>query len=243
MPDRPNPTPEAPTQEPVSLSQLSEAFAQAMGLSPPGTGEPVASPGEIDRPPPEVQLSREPEPDDEVADGPVKPQSIVEAMLFVGNREGQPLSADRAAEMMRGVEAAEIPGLVDQLNRRYAAAGCPYHVISEQGGYRLSLRKTFRRLQNRFYGRIREARLSQAAVDVLAILAYQQPLTSEQVCKLRGKPSGHVLSQLVHRGLLRVEREGKRRRPAKYHTTDRFLQLFGLDSLDDLPQVEPLDRS
>jgi segregation and condensation protein B len=168
----------------------------------------------------------------------VTPRSILEAMLFVGDRQNRPLSAAQAAEMMRGVEPGEIPALVDELNRRYAAAGCPYHVIHDDAGYRMSLRKPFFALRDRFYGRIREARLSQPAVDVLAIVAYRQPLTAEQVGTLRGKPSGHVLAQLVRRGLLRIERAAGSRRAAQYSTTTRFLRLFGLQTLADLPQSE-----
>ena len=115
-------------------------------------------------------------------------------------------------------------------------------MIHQGGGYRLTLRKSFHPLRNRFYGRIREARLSQGAIDVLAIVAYQQPLTSEQIGRLRGKPSSHVLAQLVRRGLLRIERKDTKRRTAQYFTTDRFLQLFGMQSLEDLPQSEELQR-
>ena len=87
---------------------------------------------------------------------------------------------------------------------------------------------------------MREARLSLAAVDVLSIVAYRQPLTADEVSRLRDKPSGHILSQLVHRGLLRIERAAAPRRTAHYHTTDRFLELFGLSNLADLPQSEEL---
>jgi segregation and condensation protein B len=163
-------------------------------------------------------------------------------MLFVGNRDGEPLSSARAADLMRGVEAEEIPRLVQELNDRYATDGCPYHVIKEGSGYRLALRKAYHSVRNRFYGRVREARLSQAAIDVLAIVAYRQPLTAEEIARLRGKPSGHVLAQLVRRGLLRIQRKQAKRKMAQYFTTDRFLKLFSLDSLDDLPRSEDLDR-
>jgi segregation and condensation protein B len=161
-------------------------------------------------------------------------------MLFVGDRANRALEPRAAAELMRGVEPEEIPGLVRQLNRRYEAHGCPYVISDEGAGYRMTLRRPFHYLRDRFFGRIREARLSQAAIDVLAIIAYQQPLTAEQVATLRGKPSGPVLAQLVHRGLLRIERQPERRRVAQYSTTDRFLRLFGLESLADLPQSEEL---
>jgi segregation and condensation protein B len=105
----------------------------------------------------------------------------------------------------------------------------------------LTLRKSFASLRDQFYGRIREARLSQAAVDVLAIVAYRQPITAEQVRALRDKPSGRLLSQLVRRGLLRVERGEAPPHKLQYATAPRFLELFGLGSLEDLPQSEDPD--
>jgi len=233
-------------QQGVSLDELAEAFAEAMGAASRREESVEAGPEESAHPSEPVEVPPQPEPPQPVSaapagedDGcPLSPRSILEAMLFVGNRDGRPLSAGRAAELMRGVEAAEIPGLVDELNRRYAAGGCPYHIVHEGEGFRLTLRRSFHSLRDRFYGRIREARLSQAAIDVLAIVAYQQPLTAEQVGSLRGKPSGHILAHLVHRGLLRIERQPTGRRTAQYFTTDRFLRLFGLESLADLPQSE-----
>ena len=162
-------------------------------------------------------------------------------MLFVGNRENQPLSSTRAAELMRGVSPGEISGLVDELNHRYALDGCPYEIVNEGAGYRLVLRRAFNPVRNKFYGRVREARLSQAAVDVLAIVAYRQPLTAEEVTGLRGTASGHLLAQLVRRQLLRIQRPAGKGR-VQYYTTDRFLELFRLESLDDLPQAEELEK-
>ena len=128
--------------------------------------------------------------------------------------------------------------MVEELNRRYDAVGVPYRIVGEADGYRLTLRREFQPLRNRFYGRVREARLSQAAIDVLALVAYQQPISGEKIGRLRGKPSSHVLAHLVRRGLLRIERPPAQPRTPHYHTTDRFLRLFNLDSLDDLPRSE-----
>ena len=169
---------------------------------------------------------------------PVSPSTILEAMLFVGNHENKPLTAIKVAELMRDVSADEIPTLVDELNRRYDIDNCPYHIIGEGDGYRLTLRKNHSAIRNKFYGRIREARLSQAAIDVLAIVAYRQPLTGEYINRLRGKPSTHILTQLVRRGLLKINRPESKPRTPRYLTTDRFLRLFNLQSLDDLPRSE-----
>jgi segregation and condensation protein B len=219
----------------ISLRGLSEAFSQAMG----GRSDPQADPDAEPREPPPEEAPREEEADDSCR---ISPRTILEAMLFVGNRDNQPLESRQAAELMRDVEPEEIPALVDGLNRHYAARGCPYHVVSDGPGYRMTLRKRFFSLRDRFHGRVREARLSQAAIDVLAIVAYRQPLTSDEVSRLRDRPSGHLLAQLVRRRLLRIERPDEKPRKARYFTTDRFLELFGLASIDELPQSEELPR-
>jgi segregation and condensation protein B len=162
-------------------------------------------------------------------------------MLFVGHPASEPLTCAQAAQVMRGVEPGEIPDLVDGLNRRYAANGCPYHVVSEGAGFRLTLRDEYSGLRNQFYGRLREARLSQAAIDVLAIVAYRQPITGEEVSKLRGTPSGLILAQLVGRRLLEIDRPADKPRAVAYRTSPRFLELFGLERLEDLPQSDELD--
>jgi segregation and condensation protein B len=159
-------------------------------------------------------------------------------MLFVGNRENRPLSAARAADLMRDVEPDEIPALVDELNRSYESRGAACRIASEGDGYRLVLCRELHGLRDRLYGRLREAKLSQAAIDVLALVAYRQPLTGEKITHLRGRPSSHVLAHLVRRGLLRIERPETKPRMPHYYTTDRFLQLFNLGSLADLPRSE-----
>jgi segregation and condensation protein B len=233
----------------ISLDELTSAFAQVMGAGPRRPANAAAPPeqdgnegdnpifadtkiGTVPRP---AAPPSEPDPDDAC---PINPRTILEAMLFVGNRDNEPLSPRRAAELMRDVEIDEIPSLVAELNRRYDETGAPYQIVGEGDGYRLALRRELHAVRNRFYGRVREARLSQAAVDVLALVAYQQPMTAEQIHRLRGRPSRHVLAHLVRRGLLRIERPDEKRRTPHYFTTDRFLKLFNLESLDDLPRSE-----
>jgi len=167
----------------------------------------------------------------------VSPRAILEAMLFVGHPENQPLTSEKVASLMRGVRAQEIDELVVELNRSYDEEGCPYRIESAGAGYQLVLRDEFHSLRDVFYGRVKAAKLSQAAVDVLAIVAYKQPLTREEVDVLRGRPSGSLLAQLVRRQLLRVERPHDKPRTPRFCTTDRFLQLFGLESLRDLPST------
>ncbi len=245
-----SPSPDPPFEsEPqgISLDELARAFSQVMEPEPRQSEETPPPDAESSADAPEDVAFEETaadakpqaaDPATEEDSCPVNPRTILEAMLFVGNRDNQPISPGRAAELMRDVSVDEIPPLVDELNRRYDAVVAPYRVVGEDNGYRLALGEEFRPLRNRFFGRIREARLSQAAIDVLALVAYGQPITGEKISHLRGKPSRHVLAHLVRRGLLRIERPEPNRRTPHYHTTDRFLRLFNLESLADLPRSE-----
>ena len=174
---------------------------------------------------------------------PVTPKSILEAMLFVGHPANEPLASERIAALMRGVTPGEIDELVGELNAQYAAENCPYSIVSVELGYCLTLRPEFHALRDAFYRRIREARLSQSAIDVLAIVAYQQPITQQQIDRLRGKPSGSIVSQLVRRDLLTLQWPREPKSKPLLRTTDRFLDLFDLDQLSDLPRSHDLDRS
>ncbi len=244
-------SPEFHESQGISLNELTQAYAQAMGGradetegTPP---ESSSSPDEIAEQSGDLDAETdsalnapvaEEETENEEADGvPVSPRSVVEALLFVGSLDNQPLPAAKAAELMRGVTPGDVAELIDELNDRYRSNGCPYKVVGDGSGYRMSLRKTFHSIRNKFYGKVREARLSQAAIDTLAIVAYRQPLTSEQVSQLRGTPSGHLLSQLVRRQLLELERSAGSRKTF-YRTSKRFLEMFNLENLKDLPDSE-----
>lgn len=171
---------------------------------------------------------------------PPSPERIIEALLFVG---GPPLTAERASEAIRGLEPASFHQAVEGLNRAYRTQGRPYHVQAQEGGYVLTLRPRFRPVLERLYGGTREARLSPPAIDVLALVAYRQPASKAEVDSLRGADSGSLLRQLVRRGLVAVVQRGEPdQKEVRYGTTARFLHLFGLKSLDDLPQTQDLQK-
>ena len=177
----------------------------------------------------------------------LSPRTIFEAMLFVGNRENKPLAPERAAELMRNVSPEELVEIVHELNAEYARFEAPYHIIREGDGYRMVLRPEYESVRARFYNKTRETKLSQAAIDVLAVVAYRQPITADEVSQIRKSPSQGVLQQLVRRGLIDAQKILNRKNHNKgktvtlYRTTDRFLRLFQLESLDDLPTEEEID--
>lgn len=238
-----------PDDQGLSLDDLGAAYAALLrkGADPyPQPGEPAApSGGEAVEAAGGAPATDEPLP---MIDGgdeagcEITPRSILEAILFVGHPTGEPLTSERIARLMRGVLPAEIDELVRELNLEYAAERAPYAVLSVGAGYQLGLRPEHGALRDHFYGRIREARLSQAAVDVLAIVAYNQPIVAEEIDRLRGKPSGGILSQLVRRDLLRIDRGTEKRAKPNYRTSERFLALFGLDNLQELPRSQEIER-
>ena len=172
----------------------------------------------------------------------IRLETVIEAMLFVGNRENRPLAADQIAEKMRNVSSSEVDQAVVLLNEQYQGRNSPYAIISESGGYRMVLRPEFEPVRTNFYGKIRESRLSQQAIDTLAVIAYRQPITAEEIQQIRRQSCSAVLQQLVRRNLLRVSRETQDNKSiVRYHTTPRFLELVHLQSLEDIPKVGEWD--
>jgi segregation and condensation protein B len=165
---------------------------------------------------------------------------LVEALLFVG---GSPLTAARACEAIRGLSEAQFAECVAALNAEYREQGRPYLIQAQESGHVMALRARFQPVVEKLYGGQRAARLSPAAIDVLALVAYRQPATKQEIDTLRGTDCGSLLRQLVRRGLVAVVHRGDAdRREVTYGTTPRFLELFKLRSLDDLPQTQDLQK-
>jgi segregation and condensation protein B len=150
---------------------------------------------------------------------------------------------ERATATVRGLTAAHFAAAIATLNRDYRRQGRPYLILVHDQGYVLTLRPRYRSVVDRVYGGVREARLSTAAVDVLALVAYRQPATKREIDGMRGADSGALLRQLVRRGLVAIVQRGEAaQREVSYGTTTRFLEFFGLSSLEDLPQTQDLQR-
>jgi segregation and condensation protein B len=200
---------------------VDESAVTTPALSPgPAAGPAAAPPAEAAAPPP---LHR-----------------IVEALLFVG---GAPLTPERACETIRGLTPDQFRQAVETLNRAYRQQGRPYRVQVQERGYALTLQARYRPVLEKLYGGTRTARLSPQAIDVLSLVAYRQPATKQEIDSLRGADSGNLLRQLVRRGLVAVVTRGDAtQREVAYGTTPRFLELFRLRSLDDLPQTQDLQR-
>tara|TARA_B110000495_G_scaffold200681_1_gene216418 strand:+ start:591 stop:1457 length:867 start_codon:yes stop_codon:yes gene_type:complete len=232
---------EGDDEEEFSLAQLSQAYAEALktrGDAPEGVYEPdQTSMPEPNQPhdPALEEVEQAPEIDDDAC-CPISPESIIESILFVGAPKGATLNSRKIAAVLRDVSPKEVTQTVRALNSKYEKEDAAFRIESDGGVFKMKLDPKLVDFQQDFFGRNRQIRLSQAAIDVMAIVAYNQPATRELVEKIRLKPSGGVLAQLVRRELLTVESGESNSKIKYYSTTDRFLDLFQLEVIADLPQ-------
>jgi segregation and condensation protein B len=225
---------EQPASSPLSLARLREAFAAMLG-------------------PQEKQAATQTSSGTELAENTglqsqtpnsceINPRSVVEAILFLGHPENRPITSRELAAAMRGVSPTEVDAAIHELNRQYDKDQSPYRIEVANTGCRLVLRKEFERMRDKFQGRMREAKLSPAALEVLSIVAYNQPVAADQINQLRGAPNGAALSALVRHRLVRLDRPAEEHAKPCYTTTERFLTLFGLESIESLPRSEELEK-
>ena len=159
----------------------------------------------------------------------------LEAALFVADR---PLPARLLAQCAMLADAADVKAGVAELNAAFDAGVAPFRIELLASGYQLLTRPDFAPWLDRIHQRHARWKLSPPALETLAIVAYRQPLTRADVESVRGVQSGEMLKQLMERGLVRIVGEhDSLGRPFLYGTTREFLDMFGLASADDLPEV------
>jgi segregation and condensation protein B len=168
------------------------------------------------------------------------PQRILEALLFACDA---PVAGRRLAELIGTGDARAVRKWVGELNAQYDQTGRAFQISELAGGFLLQTRAAYGVwLKQMFEGRS-EGRLSRAALETIAIVAYKQPVTRAEVEAIRGVAGGEVIRNLLEKGLLRiVGRKDVLGHPLLYGTTKKFLQVFGLASLADLPKAEELRR-
>jgi len=163
----------------------------------------------------------------------------LEAILFATD---QPLSARRIAEVLRTTEG-KVRALVRELAAHYDEDGRAFTVEELAGGFQMLTRPDYGNIVKQLYRETRKHRLSQAALETLAIVAYKQPIIRAEIEDIRGVQVGEVVRNLVEQGLIRiVGRADTLGRPMLYGTTRKFLLQFGLKSAKDLPPIEELKK-
>jgi len=165
-------------------------------------------------------------------------KQAMHALLFVSDK---PLSANRIAEILGDIDSEIVKSLLEELKTEINNNSLPYILKEIAGGYQLLVRPLFAPFIRKFLQIKKTRRMSPSLLETLAIIAYKQPITRVEVEAIRGVSVAHAFEQLQERNLICVcgisELPG---RPKLYRTTDEFLSMFGLNSLQDLPNVEEL---
>ncbi len=166
------------------------------------------------------------------------PLALLEAALFAAD---EPLNARRLATAAGLADGKEARRQVRKLQTLYDKDSTAFQVEEIAGGFQLLTRPEYHTWLIRLRRTGQELRLSSAARETLAIVAYRQPIMRADIEVIRGVQCGEILRQLMEKGLVRIAgRHDSLGRPVLYGTTKKFLQVFGLRSLADLPQVEQL---
>jgi segregation and condensation protein B len=162
----------------------------------------------------------------------------VEALLFATEK---PLTPQKLSELGELGGVRNVRRAVEALNQRYEQSGCTFRIVEIAGGYQLQTLPEYNDLIARLHKSRQDSHLSQASLETLAVVAYRQPVLRADVEAIRGVACGEVLRGLMEKGLIRIAgRAEEIGRPLLYGTTQRFLEVFGLAGLDDLPKAEQL---
>jgi segregation and condensation protein B len=162
----------------------------------------------------------------------------VEAVLLLAR---EPLSSRKLSQYANLADGTQARTLVRRLNGFYDASGRAFRVEQVAGGYQLLTRRKFAPWLRRLEHVPGETRLSAPALETLAVIAYRQPVPRADIEAVRGVNCGEILRQLMERDLVRIGgRSDELGRPYLYCTTKRFLQIFGLINLEELPRADAL---
>jgi len=221
--------------------ELTEEFESDETQEVEDSPEPIEQDEEAD----EIESAAEPEKADQ-ADLPQQEQnvettveSVVEAVLFASD---EPLSAARLANIVE-TDTKQAREQIKNLNEKYRANNNAFRIEQIAGGFQMLTLSPYNHWLKKLLRARSDSKLSAAALETLAIIAYKQPVMRADIEVIRGVAAGEVIRSLTYKGLVKiVGRAEVLGRPMLYGTTKKFLEVFGLNSLKDLPKVEELKK-
>jgi segregation and condensation protein B len=170
----------------------------------------------------------------------IAPESRVEAVLVTSDR---PVRESRLVEACN-LTAAKVREAIESLNEAYATSGRVFRITAVADGWQMLTQAEVAPVLARLLAARQQSRLSQPAMETLSIIAYRQPVLRAEIEAIRGVAAGEVLRGLLERRLVRIAgRAEELGRPMLYGTTREFLRVFGLSGVDDLPEVDGLQRA
>ncbi len=163
--------------------------------------------------------------------------NIVEGILFLSPR---PVRVEDVVEHIK----APMPIVLEAIaliEKRYSESGLELRQAG--GGYEIVTRKEYSEHLRVFFGEMDKTKLSRAALETLAIIAYKQPVTRADIEAVRGVNSSGSIKSLMEKGLVRISEKGDTAgRPFLFSTTQDFLIFLGINNLDDLPPIDSFDK-
>ena len=166
-------------------------------------------------------------------------QQDIEAVIFA-SEEAVTLQTVRQVTG-RDLDSAEFQLIIEKLNAEYAQTGRTFHIHRIAGGYRFLSRPEFSDILKKLLAPNIRRRLSQSILEVLAVIAYNQPVTRGEIQQIRGVSPDYAIDRLLLRGFIEVRgRADSPGKPLQYGTTKEFLDLFHLSSLKDLPKLREI---
>jgi segregation and condensation protein B len=164
-------------------------------------------------------------------------KGLFESVLFVS---GKPVSIDELTDIF-DISKNEIKNLADELNKDYSERNSGLNVIQVAGGFQMVSNPSFKDELTELFGRRNDNRLTRSVLETLAVISYKQPISKEDVDKVRGVSSTRSVNTLLGYKLINISgyTEGVVQSPV-YSTTKRFLELFKLKDLSDLPVLDNL---
>jgi len=215
------------------MNQLPETATAAPASDASTTDSPAADYSSIDAPAP---ADSGPPGEANCASDEITAQSVVEALLMATD---EPLPAGKIAQLLGTGDASDVKDHIQGLNEKYVRNGAAFRIEAIARGYQLLTLPAYDAWIGKLHKARSDSRLSPAALETLAIVAYKQPVLRADVEAIRGVAVGDMLVRLRDMGLVRiVGRAEELGRPLLYGTTTRFLEVFGLSSLKDLPKVD-----
>lgn len=168
----------------------------------------------------------------------VTTERVVEAILFASET---PLPLSKIVSILGVGSARDVRGHIQALNEKYERTEASFRIEQIASGYQMLSMPVYNTWIRRLKASKQESRLSQPALETLAVVAYKQPVVRADIEAIRGVSAGEMLNRLRELGLIKiVGRAEDVGRPMLYGTTKRFLEVFGLSGLEDLPAVEEL---
>jgi len=166
-------------------------------------------------------------------------ESVTEAVLFASD---EPLSVERLADIV-GTSVKQIRTHIKNLNDKYQANNNAFGIEQIAGGYQMLTLSPYNHWLKKLLRVRSDSKLSPAALETLAIIAYKQPVIRADIEAIRGVAVGEITRGLMYKGLVKiVGRAEVLGRPMLYGTTKKFLEVFGLNTLKDLPKIEELKK-